>query len=73
MIGILAGVEQDSHRQPLHDLHVVAGRVLGRQQAEAIAARAGHVFDVAVVVAAEGIDVDRDLSRRDASGPVGSP
>src|ERR1700683_413834 len=60
MLGILAGVELDSHRQALHHLHVVTGGVLGRQQAEAIAARTRQVPDVALVVAAEGINVDAD-------------
>src|ERR1700735_63745 len=60
VIGILSWVELDSHRQALHHLHVVAGRVFGRQQAEAIAARTRQVPDVALVVATEGIDVDAD-------------
>src|SRR5216684_893229 len=61
MLGILAGVELDSHRQALHHLYVVAGRVLGGQEAEAIAARTRQIPHVAPVVAAEGIDVNRDV------------
>src|SRR6266851_7146797 len=61
MLGILAAVELDSHRQALHHLYVVASRVLGGQEAEAIAARARQVPDIAIVVAAEGVDVDGDL------------
>src|SRR5258708_34108990 len=60
MMWILSALEQDSDRQPLHDFHVVASRILGRQKAEAIAAGTGHVFDVTAVVSTEGIDVDRD-------------
>ena len=59
MVGILSEVEQDSNRQPLDDFHVVAGCVLRRQQAEAIAARAGHMLDVATIIPAERIDVNR--------------
>src|SRR5208337_2543493 len=53
VIGILAGVEFDSDRQALHHLHVVAGGVLGRQEAKAIAARARQVPHVALVIAAK--------------------
>src|SRR5260370_10052616 len=61
MLGILPGVELDSHRQALYHLYVVAGRVLGGQQAEAIAARAGQIPDVTRVAAAEGVNVDCDF------------
>src|SRR6266851_3337288 len=61
MLGILAAVELDSHRQALHHLYVVASRVLGGQEAEAIATRARQIPDIAIVVAAEGVDVDGDL------------
>ena len=60
MIGVLTRLEKDSNWQTLHDLDVVAGRILGWQQAKAIAARARHVLDVTVIVPAEGVNVDRD-------------
>src|SRR5512139_1711046 len=34
VLGVLSFLEHDLHRDPLHDLHVVAGGVFGRQQAE---------------------------------------
>src|SRR4051812_7612268 len=37
--------ERNSHRQPLHDLGVVAGRVVGRQQAEAGTRRRREALD----------------------------
>src|ERR1700733_833977 len=44
--------------QTLDDLYVVAGRVLGRQQAEACAARPRKAFDITLVIAIVGIYVD---------------
>ena len=41
------------------DLHEVARGVLGRQEAEARAGRAGDALDVALVVAVVAVDVDR--------------
>src|SRR5262245_21989477 len=38
MFGVLPGIENDLHGNPLDDLHVVAGRVLRREQAVACAA-----------------------------------
>src|SRR5579885_2389398 len=61
MFGILTGVEFDAHRQTLHHLDIIAGRVFCGQQTEPIAARARQVSNVAAVVAAERIDVDGDL------------
>ena len=57
MLRVLAGVDVDSHRQALDHFYVVAGRVLGRKKAEAIAARAGQILNVALIVAAEGVDM----------------
>src|SRR6185437_2067103 len=61
MLGVLAGVEHDSHRQALNYLYVVTGRVFGRKKAEAIAARARQILHIALVVAAEGVDMDSDF------------
>src|SRR6202451_3611752 len=60
MVRVLARVEANPDRQSLHDLDVVAGRVFGRQQTVEFASRAGQAFDVALVVASSGIDVNRD-------------
>src|ERR1700735_516053 len=59
MVRILTRVEANPHRQSLHDLDVVAGRVFGRQQTIEFASRPGQAFDVAVVVASGSIDVNR--------------
>ena len=56
--GSWPGVEHDLHRDALHDLHVVAGGVLRRQQAEARAGRGGDAVDLAGELAAVGVDVD---------------
>ncbi len=61
MLGILTGFEPDSHRQTLDYFHVVTGRILRRQKAETVAAGAGQVLHVAAIIAAEGIDVNRDV------------
>src|SRR5258706_11749089 len=42
MVRILGRLESDPHRNALHDLDVVAGCVLGRQQAELRPGRAAH-------------------------------
>src|SRR5258708_30878768 len=70
MLGVLARIELDSHRQALYHLYVVAGRVLGGQQAEAITARAGQVPDVAPVITGEGVDVDADFLAATHQGEV---
>ena len=68
VIGILAGFEHDLDRHALHDLHVVAGGVFGRQQAELRAGRGGDAVDVALErAAAERVDVDRHPLARAAS------
>ena len=58
----LAGVEHDLHRDALHDLGEVAGRVVGRQQREFLAARRRDAVDMAVEGHA-GKGVDRDSDR----------
>src|SRR5579863_2337125 len=58
VLRVLPFVKADAHRDALHDLDVVAGGVLRRQQAEVCARRAGEAFHVTVVVAAVSIDVD---------------
>src|SRR5580658_7944975 len=61
MVLDLALVEHDLHRNALHDFHVVAGGVFGRQQAEALSAGAGHGINVPLVGLAGRIDLN--LSR----------
>ena len=52
-------VEHDLHRHALHDLHVIAGGVLRRQDAEGLARAALDGIDMAVHVSAgAGVDVD---------------
>ena len=60
MIAVFSRIEHDLHRNPLHDLHVIAGGILGRQQAETGAAGAGNAIDLALVAFSVGIDFDRD-------------
>ena len=42
----LIWIELYPHGQPLNDLDVVAGRILGRKKARSIAGRGGHVLDL---------------------------
>src|SRR5437016_482302 len=49
MLGIFAGLENELHGNALHDLHIIAGRVLGRQKTELRAGRRGDALDVDVV------------------------
>src|SRR5260370_33212301 len=60
MLRILAPVDTYADRKALHDLHVVAARVLRRKETEEWPRGSGHVLDGALVVAAEGIHVYRD-------------
>ena len=60
MIVVLARIEDDLHRNALHDFHIVASRILRRQQAEARAAGAGDAIHFAVVFSAVGVDFNRD-------------
>src|SRR5581483_8635369 len=53
---VLTGVELDPHRQALHHLDVVAGRVFRRQQAVEGAGGAGHARDVTVKVASQRVE-----------------
>ena len=55
VLGILARREANADGQALNHLDIVAGRILRRQQAEAIAARAREILDIALVVAAERV------------------
>src|SRR5262245_17600064 len=48
MLRILTGIEADANGNALHDLDVVAGGVVGRQQAESRARRRGEAFDFSV-------------------------
>src|SRR5262249_14035249 len=52
VIRILTGIQHDLHWHALHDLHEVAGRVLGRQQTEAGAGGAGDAVHLALEFAA---------------------
>src|SRR5215468_7131814 len=61
----LLGVEPDLHRDALHDLHPVAGSVLGRQQREARAgARAERIDGAVEDPARERVDLDRGRHAR---------
>src|SRR5258708_4514797 len=62
---VLARLEDDLHRQPLHDLDVVPGRVLGGEEAEARASGGGDAVHVAAVLPpAVGVHQDhRGLAR----------
>src|ERR1700722_3275916 len=64
MIRVLASGEADTYRQALDHLHIVAGRILGRQQAKAIAARTREILDVALIVTPESVDANRDALAR---------
>ena len=55
----LARVELDAHGDALHHLHVVARRVLRREDAEARAGGAADALDRAVQVEVERVDVHR--------------
>src|SRR5207237_7360768 len=47
MLGIHGAVQMNAHRDPLHHLREVAGRVVRRQQRELRAGRGRQAFDVA--------------------------
>src|ERR1700730_11044776 len=57
-VRVFPWLKEDSHRQPLHNLYVIACRILWRQKAEAIPAGAWRVLDVAPIVTTERIDVN---------------
>jgi hypothetical protein len=60
VLRILTGLEDDLHWNALNDLDEVAGRILGRQKAEARTGRARQAVDLALeFTAAERVDVDR--------------
>ena len=55
----LLGVEDDLHRDALHDLGEVAGGVVGRQQREFLTAGRREAVDAAAEeLAREGVDLD---------------
>ena len=69
-----AHVEHDLHRHALHDLDVVAGGVLRRQQREGGAGARLHARDMAFErVVRIGVDVMRHLLARGAYGRAASP
>ena len=57
--------EIDANWNPLHHFDVVAGRVLGREQAESLTRRGSQTIYISFESAAERIDV-RDPQIRDA-------
>ena len=58
----VVGVEHDLHRDALDDLGEVAGRVVGRQQGEFLAAGRGDAVDMAFDLdARKHVDLDLDL------------
>src|ERR1700722_19850610 len=54
-------LKHNLYRDALHDFHVIAGGVFGRQQAEAGAAGAGDAINFAFIFAAGGVYLDVDL------------
>jgi hypothetical protein len=56
MVVVLAGIDIDADRDPLHNLDVVAGSVFGREEAESGTACATHPFQLPGVFAAIGVD-----------------
>ncbi len=59
----LGGLQQNAHRDALHDLDPVAGRILSRQQRKGAAAAGGNVGYVAVVFNIVPIEVGVDRHR----------
>ena len=66
MFRILTFIQNDLHRDPLHHFHVVAGRVIGGQQAEPTTCGAADGIDVTLQSMSVGIDVDILPAGRDA-------
>src|SRR5579872_3528204 len=58
MIIVGPRLENDFHWYALHDLHIIARRVLGRQKTKAGATGAGNAIDRAVIFASVSIDFD---------------
>src|SRR6516162_2635628 len=57
MLRVLPFFKSDLHRNPLHDFHIIAGRVLRRQQAGPAGSGCAEAVNGALVVAVVGIDV----------------
>src|SRR5271155_1486034 len=57
---VLAWCEVDANWNPLHDLDVVAGRVLRREQAESLTRRRAQTIYISFEGVAQRIDVDID-------------
>ena len=68
-----ARVEIDADRNALHHLHVVAGRILRREQAEARAGGAADARNVAVILPLVGIHAEPHLLARSSSSSAASP
>src|SRR6185503_21306718 len=62
MLRVLTGIETDANRNALHDLDVVAGRIVGRQQAESRAGRRGQTLNLSI----ERLATVRVSTNRDA-------
>ncbi len=58
----MAFLKDDFHWHPLHDLHVIAGGILRRQEAELGAGGGGNAFDVPFVLASS-VSVNDNISR----------
>src|SRR6266699_3641838 len=58
MIGILALIQPQSDRYTLNYLHVIAGRVFGRQQTEYRTRASGDALDMARISAPIRVDID---------------
>jgi hypothetical protein len=61
MIGILTRFEADPYGQTLDHFYVITGRILRRKKTETIATGARQILYVALIIAAEGIDVNSDF------------
>src|SRR6266851_2086237 len=58
MLSILILIEPNSHGEPLHDFHVVSGRVLWRKQTEKRTGRAWKTLYFPLVVPSESVDAN---------------
>ena len=57
-------IENDLHRNTLHNFHIIAGGVFRRQQAEQRAAGPGNAFHLAFIFFAVGVDRNGDALSR---------
>ena len=71
MVWVLTLLEKDLHGYPLHHLHVVSRRILGRQEAVARTAGAGDAVDVTVIVPVIGVNVESSRTGQGGCGLIG--